>query len=143
MSAVLELNKEKEIVDKFLGIPFRHHGRSPAGLDCYGLIIAVYKELGYEVWDIEEEYDRNWSFKGRNHFIENYHKEWVKVDEPAVFDVVLFSNRRGVANHGGVVLSRGRFMHACRAGVVISRLGDINYWRRIEGFYRLKKRILG
>lgn len=132
--------KDKEIIEKYLGVSYRHKGRTLEGLDCWGLIKEVYKDLGFELWDIEEDYDEKWSWKGRNHFIENYYKEWVKVKKPNPFDVVLFSNSKGIANHGGVVLKSGKFIHCCKTGVVVSRLGEPRWQKRIEGFYHLKAR---
>lgn len=131
---------EKAIISKYLGVPYKHRGRDLKGLDCYGLIICIYKDLGFKLWDIEEEYDENWSWKGKNHFIENYHQQWRRIEVPDVFDVVLFSNSKGIANHGGVVLSEGRFIHTCKQGTIISRLSDPGWRKRIEGFYRLKER---
>lgn len=37
----------------YLGVPFRHRGRSGLGLDCAGLGIRVYADLGVELPDIE------------------------------------------------------------------------------------------
>ena len=39
---------------RYLGVPFRHRGRSIAGLDCAGLIIIVYRKLGLMPNDFEE-----------------------------------------------------------------------------------------
>ena len=36
-----------ESARKYLGVPFRHRGRSPAGLDCAGLAWLAYADLGY------------------------------------------------------------------------------------------------
>jgi cell wall-associated NlpC family hydrolase len=30
----------------FVGVPYRHQGRTPAGLDCIGLVVLVARELG-------------------------------------------------------------------------------------------------
>jgi hypothetical protein len=34
-----------EAARRFIGVPFRHRGRNIAGLDCAGLVIAVYRHL--------------------------------------------------------------------------------------------------
>jgi len=129
---------EDYIRNKYLGTPFKHHGRFVDGLDCYGLIIRVYEDLGFKLFDIDDEYDTDWAWKGRNLFIENYHKEWEKVEKPGLFDVVLFCvNNKGVANHGGIVLKEGFFLHSCKAGTVVAQLSD---WSKyLEGFYHYKK----
>ena len=130
---------EKEIIKRYLGIPYKHRGRTLDGLDCWGLIKSIYKDFGYDLWDIEEDYDENWAWEGRDHFIENYHKQWDKVEKPELFDVVLFKNSKDIANHGGVVLSNDKFIHCCKAGTVINRLSDSHWQKRLQGFYRLKR----
>lgn len=129
---------EKFIINKYLGIPFLHGGRTLNGLDCWGLIIAIYADLGFKLLDIEEEYTPDWQFKNKNYFIENYCKEWKRATLPELFDGVLFKSGKNIANHAGVVLSDNRFIHTCKAGTIISRLDE---WKnKIEGFYHLKAR---
>ena len=127
---------EKSIVDKYLGVPYRHLGRAPAGLDCYGLILSIYKDAGIELFDIDT-YPKDWSLKGGNHFIDNYSKDWQQVEVPAFLDVVGFKSSKGVFNHAGVMLDRFRFINTCRAGTVIYDLygkwGDL-----VVGYYRHK-----
>jgi cell wall-associated NlpC family hydrolase len=36
---------------KFIGAKFRHRGRSPKLMDCVGLVLLAYKELGVELKD--------------------------------------------------------------------------------------------
>ena len=40
---------EKEIVDKYLGVPYLHHGRDLNGTDCWGIIILINKERNIEL----------------------------------------------------------------------------------------------
>lgn len=40
-----------ESARKYLGVKFRHRGRSPRGLDCAGLPWLAYKDLGVEMPD--------------------------------------------------------------------------------------------
>jgi len=47
---------DKQLVDqarKYLGVPFKHRGRTKAGLDCAGLIVRCYKDLERPVVDRE------------------------------------------------------------------------------------------
>ena len=37
---------------KYLGVPFRHRGRSASGLDCAGLGWIAYRDLGIELPDV-------------------------------------------------------------------------------------------
>jgi cell wall-associated NlpC family hydrolase len=129
---------EKEITKKYLGIPFVHRGRSMDGFDCFGLIIAVYKDLGHTILDIGE-YDLDWGIKGGNLFVENYHKQWEQVDAPQLFDVVLFANNKKAIVHGGIMLDNNRFLHTCKAGTVIGNLNSREWKEHTAGFFRLKK----
>ncbi|MCK9555020.1 C40 family peptidase [bacterium] len=131
---------QKTIIEKYVGIPYRHCGRKISGLDCWGLVKNVYKDLGYELLDMDEDsYAVNWARLGNNYFIENYHKEWEQVYCPQTYDGVLFQNRKGICDHAGVVLSGNKFIHTCRAGTVISSLNNKSWKDKIYGFYRLKR----
>lgn len=130
---------EQDLVKKYLGVPFKHLGRSPKmGLDCYGLIKCFFGDLGIELIDVED-YKKNWSKDGLNYFLDNYYKQFIEVPVPHPFDVVLFKNDEGVANHAGIVLSGDRFIHTSRVGTVVARLNELNNFKRIVGFYRIKQ----
>jgi cell wall-associated NlpC family hydrolase len=132
------MSLEFDIVQKYLGVHYRHHGRDMDGLDCWGLIKAVYKDLGHDLLDIED-YDREWSSKGANYFVENYHKQWEKVEIPQMFDVVMFKNKAGVSCHAGIVLREGSMFHCVeKYGVVVAKVSERNADRLIDGFYRFK-----
>lgn len=131
--------KEQDIINKYLGIPYKHGGRTRLGLDCYGLIIAIYKDLGFTLFDIEH-YDKNWSVNGKNYMLENYHRQWRETDNPQFLDVVVLRNSIGILNHGGVMLSGNRFLHCCKAGTTISSLETPMWKKRFVGFYQFKER---
>lgn len=130
---------EREIINKYLGIPYVHEGRTLEGLDCWGVAVLIYRDLGYELWDMLGLPD-DWHVKGGNHFIDNYWREWEQVEEPRLFDGVLFVNHKGVSNHGGLMLSGNRFIHCARkVGVVVSSLDEACWQKRFNGFYRFKE----
>jgi len=127
----------KDIVDKYLGVPFKHRGRDLTGLDCYGLIISIYRDSGINLLDIDEEYPANWGARGKNYFIENYYRQWEKVAAPKFLDVILFINSKGVCNHAGVYLHGDIFIHTSRkAGTIVTTISSFK--TRVEGFYRYK-----
>lgn len=129
------------MIEKYLGVPYKHHGRTMEGLDCWGFLKLVYADLGFRLFDIEDlQYEKVWGLKGKDYFKDNYFHDWDRAQVPEVLDGVLFLNSRGVANHAGVALAGRRFIHCCRAGVVVSRLDDPSWKTKIEGFYRLKAR---
>jgi cell wall-associated NlpC family hydrolase len=128
---------DKDVVTKYLGVPYKHQGRDMRGLDCYGIIICAYADIGIKLFDIEEDYSEDWSWKGKNYFIENYYKQWEKVIAPKFMDVVLFKNSKGAINHAGIMLDENRFIHTSKVGTVVSRIADMKE-HRLEGYYRYK-----
>lgn len=44
-------DRPHQIALRYLGVPFRHRGRSARGLDCVGLLAVVAQELGIDVRD--------------------------------------------------------------------------------------------
>lgn len=125
------------IINRYLGIPYVHRGRTLNGLDCWGLLKCVYRDLGVELFDIEE-YSKTWSLNGKDYFKQHYEQDWRMVNKTQIMDAVLFVNSKGVANHAGIVLKDEKFIHCCRQGVIISRLHDKSWHKNIEGYYRLK-----
>jgi len=129
-----------EFIRTLLPIPYKHRGRGYDGADCWGLDILFYRDfLNIKLPDVTEEYDEDWAFKsGKDYFIENYHKQFIKVSRPQLYDVVLFQNSRGKANHAGIILNNGKFIHMTRGGVSINRYIEEIFSKRLNGFYRLK-----
>jgi cell wall-associated NlpC family hydrolase len=127
--------------DRFIGIPYLEGGRSAAaGVDCFGLLLLAAKEIGSEIPDYE--YKPDWFKGGANYFIEEYHKyaRQIGFGELREGDVIFFKNCPGTANHAGIYLWHGKFIHAVReVGVVMGRLSDQPHCRRIHSFYRLHK----
>ena len=129
---------QAEILGKYLGVPYKHHGRDLSGLDCYGLILKIFEDWDVKLWDIHADYDQEWSWKGRDLFFENYAREWERVQDSRFMDVVCFKNGRNIVNHAGVFLGENKFIHAVKAGVVVSKLTDREWQKRFAGFYRYK-----
>jgi len=128
---------ENELIRRYLGIPFKHKGRTRDGLDCWGFLKLVFADLGYQIYDPGIDYKKDWGSEGENYFLEHYYLQWKQVSRAERFDVVLLENSKGIANHAGLILSRGRFIHcAVKSGVIVSRFNDFK--NRIHGFYRIK-----
>lgn len=131
----------EQIVKKYLGTPYRHRGRDMTGLDCWGLIKLIFQDIGIRLWDIEEEYTPDWSWTGKDHFIENYWREWTPVQKPVIFDGLLFKIGSEHANHAGVSLGENNFIHATKLGVIVSKFGDRKFKGSLIGAYRMKSLI--
>lgn len=96
---------------KYLGRPFEKGGRGPTTYDCYGLCLAVYKELGLYLPDINtaEEIERNYATA------DSYVLLFNRLEEVRPYCLVAFSllpNR--VISHVGIVLpDTTKFIHCC------------------------------
>lgn len=134
--------KLPEIAAKYIGVPFKEHGRDiKDGLDCYGLVILLYKDLGYQLDDYQ--YKPDWFKEGYNLFLENYYKYAERIPENQALipgDAILFRGFDKCPTHIGVYLGNGKFIHCLRkVGVVVSRLNQEPFESRIEGRFKLKK----
>ena len=130
---------EQELIKKYVGIPYKHLGRDPKeGLDCLGLLMCFFTDMGRDVKKYDyENYSEYWSVTDdRDYYIEKWPEEYVKVSVPHPLDVVLFQNSKGITNHAGIVLSNNRFIHSCKAGCVVAKLNDKQWYEKLTGFYR-------
>lgn len=100
---------------QYVGIPFLDHGRTKAGVDCWGLVVLVYKEeLGIELPDMGTSYtnadirkeiqcavsdvsSRNWNMD--------------VTDLPRkMYDVIVFK-RGGIETHVGLWVAENTMLH--------------------------------
>ena len=130
--------KQLEIIaEKVLGVPFKYKGRDLSGLDCWGLVMYCYKELGIELEDFQQ-YNREKHIKGKMTFkskaLTELWKSWKQVKEPKAGDVVLFKGKRGYISHIAIYIGHNRVLNTTFRGTIIVRLVDINYI--VEGYYR-------
>ena len=127
--------------EKYVGLPFRFHGRTLEGVDCFGLVYLIYKnEFGLEVTDWkrkEQEEPHITNMRIAESFKEGMqYSEWSPVTQPMCADVVLFNiNQR--PSHCGIMLDRTHFLHAAEGtNSVIQSLDRIMWKKRLAAFYR-------
>lgn len=110
----------------YLGTPYRMGGTSRRGLDCSGLVGAVYGEQGL----------------GMPRTAAEQFAAGVPVSDGALLpgDLVFFRDtyKRGIS-HVGIFVGDGRFIHAAgrRQGVIVSELSRPYYRLRYAGARRL------
>jgi len=102
----------------YLGAPYCRGGRGQPCLDCSGLVLAAYREVGLDL-------PRSTAAQMRS-------GSPVESLEPG--DVVFFAARRGCpecrVTHCGIYLGEGQFIHASRSnGVMVSELAE-RHWRQ-------------
>lgn len=103
---------------RWIGVPYRYGGSSLRGVDCSGLVCAIYKEVYRKklARTSEEQRARDCrSVPGKN----------LKAG-----DLVFFHDgrRKKEASHVGVYLKEGKFIHASSGkGVIVSDLSEPYY----------------
>lgn len=129
-----------EIIRRYVGVPFKNQGRTIEGLDCYGLVMMIYADQGFKLFDLDHPYPTKWAVlanvTGKNYLLENYHRQWKEAEHPNFLDLICFNNAEGVGHHVGVYLGDGKFIHTIKAGTVVC---SIQGWKdKVRGFYRKK-----
>lgn len=118
-----------------LGKPYKHGGRGVGGYDCYGLVIEIYKRLGLEVPLLNSpEADL------RHDFYIGLSVQFIKLEKPEPNCMVALQIKPGIVSHVGVVLPDCiRFIHILQScSVVIEKLSNPRWHRRIAGYYKCK-----
>lgn len=120
-----------------IGIPFKDGGRDLKGLDCYGLVMEVYRRHSIE---LPEYFAPALDDEAVNTQIEAAKTLpiWGKVDclNPPFLAVMAIKFNSHLCNHTGVYIGNGLFIHTReRIGVNIDRINSPAWRHRIEGFY--------
>jgi cell wall-associated NlpC family hydrolase len=114
----------------YLGTPYRRGGSSRSGVDCSGLVGAVYGQAGLALPRTAAEQFA----KG----------EKVADNDLRPGDLVFFHNtyKHGIS-HVGIFIGNGRFIHAAgrRDGVIVSDLARPYYRARFAGARRVAPRV--
>lgn len=129
------------IFDRFVGIPYLDRGRSIVGVDCWGLLFLVYRELrGIELPSYAERYVTGSDRVAMARLIAGELDDWQEIEagEERTFDGVLM--REGnFPRHIGVVTQPGMVLHVFDGQTSrIERYRSGILANRIAGFYRFK-----
>lgn len=125
---------------KYLGKPFIDGGRGPQGYDCWGLVLAVYRDI----FGIDVPVDYDVSAHATMAVVRAMSKEmevgnWQLVETPVAPCVVAMatnSNHPDLVNHCAIYLGDNKIMHALKAtGVVIQSTEDMRIRGRIKGYF--------
>lgn len=96
-------------------VPYVHHGRSPQGLDCIGLIFWVYRQIGLSIDHLDVPYSENDAHRPTRvrQILRQLAKTFDRLhpfDPLLDGDVVLIRNDGKDANHLGLFME-GRLWH--------------------------------
>jgi cell wall-associated NlpC family hydrolase len=110
----------EEVVQEYLGTPYRSGGTGTAGIDCSGLSRKFYMELfGLNIPHNSSEQCQ----------LNIFEKIPLNPDGFESSDLLFFKNSKKPINHVGIYLTDRKFIHATpKGGVIISSL-DEAYWR--------------
>ena len=126
-----EMALEQALGD-FYGAPYRSGGSSPAGVDCSGLVQALYQRAGVNLpRTVALQYQEGVPVESRDlHFGDVvFFNRYCQTQGRDVFMADLLSpGFQDEVCHNGFYLGGGRFLHASPRGVFISRL-DAEVWR--------------
>lgn len=121
-------------------LPFTYGGRYPAALDCFGLLLEVYRRNGVRLPDYYAEAGGRW---GRDsdeasdvERLFNLHQEWHLVDHAAEGCVLVISRFGHTADHVGIALDGRWFIHAVEGvGVAVASIRALRWSGRLKGIY--------
>ncbi len=119
-------------------VPYKENGRTlEEGLDCYGFIVLMYRQVGVELPDLFKP-NTDWSeYGGYLHYLQLFENMTHQVFEDYHHgDFILFNDDYGVATHMGLIWDRVYFVHfVSDHGFAKSKL---SLWsRKINSIWRL------
>ena len=113
------------LIDGWLGTRYHYGGMSRSGVDCSGLVCLVFRAYA----DMALPRSSRDMLKIGNH---------VPLREARLGDLFLFRNKLRFADHVGICIGNGRFVHASRKlGVIESDMDDEYYRSRFIEARRL------
>lgn len=135
----MEHSTLKAIVQKYLGVPYRHGGRSLDGLDCLGLIHMFYQDCGIPVPDGDgKAYDTRWVFTDPERYLRGLLRVGgeASLNDLRQLDLVYF-RLLGFVSHGGIMVDPYRFIHVMQHQRVHLTCLTPAWRRRLVGARRL------
>lgn len=126
---------------EYIGTPWHHRGRKKGvGVDCVGLLVCVYRELGVEVFDLVE-YSLSDHFSLLIKEVLKHGRLVKSEDSPVAGDIVIFRGR-DMHNHCGIHTSAGTFIHSYSSPAVMQVMESkyTPYWlSRVHSYIRSKE----
>jgi len=125
---------------RWLGVPWRHQGRSRAGIDCAGLVVLVARTLKLSDHD-STGYTRR--AQGQR-FVEHFraHMDGVAITDAAPGDVLVFADQAYPCHCGFLTERLGRphllHAHATRRKVIEEPYGG-EWLRKVKFAFRFRR----
>ena len=108
-------NRLYDVINSFMGTPYRYGAMSRSGTDCSGFVCLVYNQVNHA------------SLPHSTRKLKKLGKR-TSLNSAKPGDLVFFRGSLGYIDHVGIYLGNGRFAHAStRNGVIFSNLDDKYY----------------
>jgi cell wall-associated NlpC family hydrolase len=125
----------------YVGLPWHLAGRDYAGVDCWGLLWLIYRDvLGISVASYVAETVDNPEREEIARMVNNEQSQqcWAPVanGDERQFDMIVI-RRAGIESHIGVVVAPGRMLHVVEGHDVCVERFDAGRWAaKVAGIYR-------
>ena len=128
--------------NKYISIPFKEHGRSREGVDCWGLASVIYKEEFNVDLPLLTDYSTTKDRGAIAKLCSEESKKWVNILEgkEKPFDILIFKILN-IPCHVGIVISKGLMIH-CEYGIgthLTEYEKEFQWSKRLAGIYRYTK----
>jgi len=127
-------------LSQYIGIPYKDHGRSRNGLDCWGLLWLIYQEI-FDI-DLPKLTGMYLSAEEHDDISQIIQKEidarkpWIEVEAPDFGDAIVFAFI-GNPWHIGMITSPGMMIHVMKGiDVCLERFKSPMWKNRLVGIYR-------
>lgn len=120
-----------------IGIPFIPGGRTLDGLDCWGVVIEVFKITSPDIIIPEVNVSYNDGSFAINNEADIIKNSFIKIISPKIPSIMAIKHHDPIyINHVGVYIGEGKFIHSrVKTGVIIDRVDSPAWKRKIEGYY--------
>ena len=123
-----------------IGVSFRNRGRDvKTGLDCYGLVMEIYRRHGIEIPEYTADFDDVKKVSALITEKTAIKTNWRRVEGELPVPCLLairFGVPKGIVNHTGCYIGNGRFIHIrSNIGVCVESMNSPAWAHVIEGCY--------
>jgi len=128
-----------EWTNKYIEIPFLEHGRTPDGVDCWGLVYLIYNlEYNIKLPSYKEGYETTNDLESICGLIDGERGAWYEypLGSERIGDVILLSIG-GVNRHVGIIVGDNYMLHIMHGTeVTLEIYTNLRWANRNAGIYR-------
>ncbi|MBU1319740.1 MAG: C40 family peptidase [candidate division Zixibacteria bacterium] len=124
-SGTVDTDRMTKIIDSYLGTSYRQGGYGKLGVDCSGLVYAIYRD-----------YDKLHLPPNTRKLFDGLQR--IDYRDLAMGDLVFFNLNGKLASHVGIYIGDSKFVHSSESrGVVISSMSEQYYRETFVGARRV------